>query len=109
MTSRSSSGRDAHRYFGKPNPRRPDDHHWGSSGAPSNPAPGKTVGGVLTTQGRGEGSIKQRSMAEDEYSRSTIMTSASVRHDHYSDRPRSEATGGPLPGKSRKPVPYQDY
>jgi hypothetical protein len=108
MTSKSSSGRDAERKVGYPNPVRVDDHHRGPSGAPSYPKSGATTGGVLTTKGRGEGAVRQYDMKQDEYSRSSIMTKASVRYDNYTDRGRSEATGGNPSPKSRAPISYRD-
>jgi hypothetical protein len=108
MTSRSGSGRDAVRPKGlAPYPKRPDDY--GRNGSGRSPDKFATVSGELRVKGRGEGATRTYSQKEDDYSRMTVSTKASTRHDHYHDRPRSEATGGPLPGKSRKPVPYQDY
>jgi hypothetical protein len=109
MPSKSSSGRHASRLRGFPNPIRPDDHHRGrNNGAPSSPAPGKTVGGTLTVKGRGEGASRSYSQAQDEYSRAGVMTKGSVRFDKYTDRGRSEATGGNPSAKSRAPISYKD-
>jgi hypothetical protein len=91
---------------GYPNPARVDDYHRGSNnGAPTSPPFGATVGGQLTVRGRGEGSVRQYSQAQDEYSRSNVMTKASVRYDRYTG-PGSVASVGPL--GPRKPVSYKD-
>jgi hypothetical protein len=62
-----------------------------------------------TRKGVGEGATRTISTAPDEIARSTVKTGASQRTDHYTDRGRSWATGGPAPdGKSRSARSYTD-
>ena len=106
MSNKASSGRDSVRMRGFPHEKRVDDHHRGANnGAPSSPPPGATTGGHLNARGKGEGAYRPYGQMQDEYSRSSIMTSASVRHDRYTG-PGSVASVGPL--KPRGPVSYKD-
>jgi hypothetical protein len=100
-----SGGRDAKVLKGRPNPPRVDDYSW--NGSARNVDKFATVGGKLTTKGRGQDATRSYSQAEDDYSRMTVATKSSTRFDRYTDRKRSEATGGALPGRSRKPISYQ--
>jgi hypothetical protein len=108
MSKSSSSGRDATRPKGlAPYPKRPDDY--GHQGSPRSPDKFSTVGGTLTVKGKGAGATRSYSQAEDEYSRQTVSTSASVRHDRYNGPGRSEATGGNPSPRSRAPRSYRDH
>jgi hypothetical protein len=103
---KASSGRDAVRMRGYPNPLRVDDHHRSANnGAPSYPKPGATTGGHLNAKGKGEGAYRPYGQMADEYSRSGIMTKASTRFDRYTG-PGSVSSVGPL--KPRGPVSYKD-
>jgi hypothetical protein len=99
----TTSGKDAHRPRDKA-PAQPGDYS--RSGSPSRPDKMSFVGGSKTVPGVGAGATRSWGRRPDEIDRSRVSTSASVRTDHYSDPPRSEATGGPASNKPRPAVPY---
>jgi hypothetical protein len=102
-----TSGRDAVRKHGR-GPSWPGGNY-GFNGSPSYPAATGSVGGMKTIAGRGEGATRSFGMRPDELSRSSVMTSASVRRDVYKGPGRSEATGGNPSAKSRAPISYRDH
>jgi hypothetical protein len=89
----SSSGKDAHRPRDKA-PAQPGDY--GRQGSPIRPDKFDTVSGQKVTK-TGIGATRTVDRKFDEIDRSRVSTPASIRSDFYTDRPRSEATGGPLP------------
>jgi hypothetical protein len=100
----TSSGKDASRPRGRPNPVRVDDY--GRSGSPSRPDKLTPVYGETVVK-TGPGATRTTSQMNDEYSRSGVMTSASTRHDHYRGPGRSWASGGPPPQSGpKKPRSY---
>jgi hypothetical protein len=103
--SNMSSGKDAHRPRDKA-PAQPGDY--GRNGSPSRPDKMSFVGGSKAVPGVGAGATRSWGRRADEIDRSRVSTAASVRTDFYTDRPRSEATGGPASDKSRKPVSYNE-
>jgi hypothetical protein len=101
----TTSGKDATRPRGKA-PAQPGDY--GRSGSPNYPSTDGNVGGMKTVPGVGAGATRSWGRRADEIDRSRVSTSASVRTDHYTDRGRSESSGGPASNKSRKPVVYDE-
>ena len=99
----TTSGKDAVRKRGR-GPARPDDY--GRSGSPIRPDKFDTVGPAKVMKGVGAGASRTIDRKFDEIDRSRVSTSASVRSDFYTDRPRSEASGGPASNKPRPAVPY---
>jgi hypothetical protein len=99
--SKASSGRDATRPRGRPNPVRVDDY--GRSGSPSYPAKFQMLGGY-TKPGVGAGAVRKYGRPLDEIDRSSVKTSASARTDNYTG-PGSVTQG---PKGPRSPRSYKD-
>jgi hypothetical protein len=105
MSKSATSGRDAVRKYGR-GPDRPDNYSW--NGSPTSPSKFSFVGGSKTVPGVGAGASRSWGRRPDEMDRSGLP-SGGARVDKYTDRPRSDATGGNPSARSRAPRPYTDY